>query len=525
MLVLPPALFVALTCVRLDAQGLYYDEVHQATGAFAYRGSPPEYFARFTVRGIPVLNMSYSGAIKTAVYGMYLRASDAQFGVVSWRLVGIALVAVGLVVFVWLVHARFSPASLAVVLALLITDQMVLLGVRHDWGPIALALALRLALIAVWLRGDDADRVSVANTIALGVLVGLMIFEKLSSVVLLVALAAIVLSDRRRRTLAHGLALFGGLAVGLLPLLLVNLSSWLTQGRLISLNYAGAWPQHSWYLALRHAWGYAGLGAGEYVRRFILGSNAPAPTGSVEPFLLGFALLLAGTAVLLRRDERGARAALAALGSYVGIALALYLLPRRAWLHHWIIGTPFQYVAIGLALDSSRRTVASASAYVGAARRVLPLVVAVLLVMRLAGVISLERALWRGDAARQWHASLTELGHFAAARADEAIFVAADWGVATQIYCLANGRPGLVYEPFWAYDGPADLLRLQRQSGATVMYAVAPNPPSDVRPATTTRIFDDLSSAPYWREAPVEAEAARLTAVTIRKFLADAPRR
>src|SRR5512132_4167100 len=91
---LPAMVFLWLATVRLDAQGLYYDELHQAAGAFTYLGSPPEYFALFTVRGIPLLNMHYSGAIKTAVYGLYLRFVRPEFSVLSWRLVGIFFVGV-----------------------------------------------------------------------------------------------------------------------------------------------------------------------------------------------------------------------------------------------------------------------------------------------------------------------------------------------------------------------------------------------------------------------------------------------
>ena len=40
----PALLFIALATVRLDAQGLYYDEVHQATGAFGYLRSVTRFF-------------------------------------------------------------------------------------------------------------------------------------------------------------------------------------------------------------------------------------------------------------------------------------------------------------------------------------------------------------------------------------------------------------------------------------------------------------------------------------------------
>jgi hypothetical protein len=149
--------------------------------------------------------------------------------------------------------------------------------------------------------------------------------------------------------------------------------------------------------------------------------------------------------------------------------------------------------------------------------------IAVLLIVRLAGMISIERALWRGEAGVAWHPDLTQLGRFAADRAGEAIFIAADWGVATQIYCFSNGRPGFVEEPIWSYAGPTQLLRLQQQSGTDTLYAVALKPPSSVKPATTERIFRDLASSPYWREAPVDAEASSFSAVTVRKFVSAAP--
>ena len=63
--------FLALSTVELDRQGMYYDEVHQAPAAFFYIGERPAMFI-YPVFEVPVLNMAYSGAIKSAVYGAYL---------------------------------------------------------------------------------------------------------------------------------------------------------------------------------------------------------------------------------------------------------------------------------------------------------------------------------------------------------------------------------------------------------------------------------------------------------------------
>ena len=67
---------------------------------------------------IPLFNMHYSGAIKSTVYGLYLRFVTPQFGVISWRLMGIFMVALGLMVFVLLVGRSLSATALGITLGL-----------------------------------------------------------------------------------------------------------------------------------------------------------------------------------------------------------------------------------------------------------------------------------------------------------------------------------------------------------------------------------------------------------------------
>src|SRR5262249_3763196 len=155
------------------------------------------------------------------------------FGVISWRLTGILTVALGLMAFVLLARRSVSTAALTVIVALLITDITVILCTRHDWGPVALALMLRLILIGVWLRGEGAGQSSLGNSFALGALVGFAIFEKLSSFVLLLPLFFFSIS--KRRSVHCLLAIVGGVFVGAVPVLVANLSFLLTKGQLISL--------------------------------------------------------------------------------------------------------------------------------------------------------------------------------------------------------------------------------------------------------------------------------------------------
>jgi hypothetical protein len=136
------------------------------------------------------------------------------------------------------------------------------------------------------------------------------------------------------------------------------------------------------------------------------------------------------------------------------------------------------------------------------------LVVGAMLVTRAGGVTSLGLALSRGESGSAYHPDLTRLGVLASQRAGHAAFIAADWGVATQIFCLAQGRPGLVKEKelFWWYRGPEDLARFQDEAGVSVFYAVTLKPRSGVAAQTTARILSDLETSPAWREAEGEPE-------------------
>jgi hypothetical protein len=146
------------------------------------------------------------------------------------------------------------------------------------------------------------------------------------------------------------------------------------------------------------------------------------------------------------------------------------------------------------------------------------------LATRLPGLVRTEQALAAGRASPAWDPSLAEIGRFAAERGKGTIFIASDWGVATQILAFSDGRPGRVYEPFWRYKGPEQLRALEEESGARVLYLVRLRDPQRTIPGALERIERDLLDDPRWREVPVEAEAARLKQVLVRKLvLATSP--
>jgi hypothetical protein len=185
--ILAALLFLGFTAIQLDRQGLYYDEVHSAVASFAYMGKEPQMFTPVIIGGVPVLVLPYSGALKPALYGTYLQFSGS-FSVVSWRLLGLLIVSLGIFLFCVLGGAGLSSRGLLLFLFLFLTDATVLTTSRHDWGPVAISLFLRLLFIALFLRGSTRESSSPWCTFSLGIVVGLSVYEKLNNAVLVVPL-------------------------------------------------------------------------------------------------------------------------------------------------------------------------------------------------------------------------------------------------------------------------------------------------------------------------------------------------
>jgi hypothetical protein len=513
-------LFITFISIHITGQGLYYDEIHQAAGAFAYKGMPPYInFADLVIRGIPVMNMSYSGAIKTAIYGLYLKYLRANFTVTSWRLLGILFVITGVMLFCVIGGSGLSAGELLVFMALLLTDLTVVLSTRHDWGPTALGLLFRLILIATWIHGETGNFTSAGNTFLLGSVVGIAIFEKLSSVVLIVPLILILVLSRGRRSVRHGLACIAGLTVGGMPLILANMATLLTNRSLISLN--GVIVQHklTFYGFVEYFYEYLSLGGGNILSGWILGKPRMM-SGYVDVSLIS-ALILLIAVIDIRYSKVNKFLATSGimLLCYGTVGIALYLFPRPTLVHHWIIGTPFQYAAIAFALMGIFDQNGQIRLGPKFLRITFICIVGCLLISRLLGMISVGKSFLHDDASITWDPSLTEIGYFAARQSNESFFIAADWGVGTQIYCLGNGQTRLVYELFWNYKGPAEIGHVIEITGKKNLYVVVKKPESGLNPCVTSHILRDVEKLRGWKEVPIEKEIAELKAVQVRKWV------
>jgi len=512
-------LFIALSSERLGAQGAYQDEILPACGSFAYVGGEP--IAALSIGRIPVLNNSYQGAIRTGLYGLYLRISGNGFSLVSWRLFGILFVATGLLLLPLIGGRGIDLLPLSLGLFLVVTDGTVILTTRHDWGPTALGLLIRLLMIGVLLRDDQsAGGVRRANFF-LGLLLGLAVFEKLSSVVLAAPIAlALVLQPPRRKPRAL-VALAAGCMAGLLPLIAVNAASYRSNRTLISLSDVAVDPKPTVVeFAKQFPENFLGLGAASYTRWVILGVKAGESEEHREALLLGVLLAVtAGISFWKFRQGAAFRAAAVFAISVFLIALFLYLLPRRTAIHHHVQVIPFHYVAASAALCGMLRLRREWRLVDKLATGILTAALCLLAAQHAAAAARIEKALAAGRCGVVWAPAFSAIGHFANSKRDEAVFIAADWGVYTPIYCFSQGRRNFAYEAFWNYHGPEDLERYAAASGPRIVYLVTPAT-GQIAPQTAARINRDAGSLATWKEVPPEPEASALRPlVVVRKFV------
>lgn len=507
--------YLGLNTVHLEGQGLYFDEVFQAIGSFAYIGRAPQRFAALEIQNIPLMNMNYIGAIKTAIYGLYLRLSGASFSVTNWRMVGILCVSLSLFLFGILTRKKLSLPALLCFYLLLISDITVLLTTRFDWGPVALSLSFRILMIAVWLNGEYSVRFSSLNTFFIGVLLGISIFEKLSGVVLILPALLMVFSSPLRWNKKHvSLFVLGGL-VGAIPLILANLISYTKYHQLISFQNREIYSFTERTLPdfFRFLGKYFSLGVGDRVADFILGTHQGTPAGLETALLLLLlaAIVLAG----LRRLERKLRLPVVMLLSYAFVAIGLYFLPAETWVHHWVIGTPFQYAAVALLIPALQE--ADYSHERPLLRSFFLVILALYGGSRLYGLVSLEQAYLRGDASTTWSPSLTRLGIFAAEKSEDALFIAGDWGVSNQMISFLNGQPKIVYQVPWDSGSIDTIIKIVKRKRPKEIYFIFINPPHFTKPEERVAVLAEVTKrlAPRWQETLLDPEVDDLQSLIV----------
>jgi hypothetical protein len=497
------ALFLAVLCFALGSPGLYHDELHQAVSAFAWKGIQVPFFNDVSFRGFPVMNMTYIGAVKSNLYGLYLFVSDRDFSVLSWRLTGVLIAGVSFFIFTIMVRRQMDTITLVLFSLMFISDLAVLFTVRYDWGPVALALGLRLLFLGVWIRGESEHGPGRLNSLVLGVIAGFSAFEKLSSVVLVIPLAIMLLSSSRRRTLPHLASASLGYVLGCLPLIVVNVQQLILSGNLYSWSDVGTIDSGTFPGFAGYLYRFIGLGSGTLAKSWICGTATPGWLVILETALLAALLLICLVRSLQpgRMKHPGYTAAVS-LACYGALCGAIFLLPRHTWIHHWIIATPFQYVAIAftfMAINLEHKTNPSAGA--ATIRRLNILAILAFLVIRAYLLAAAEKDLYDGKTSSAWSAEYTRLATSAASQPADACFIAVEWGLTTQVFCMGNGRTRITeFYPRFEPSDSLELLRMLSGRDCSQIYLLQNEPPSRQSPDNLRRILAVISRYRDWME-------------------------
>jgi len=464
--------------------------------------------------GWPTFNMTYSGAIKSAVYGLYLKYVHLHFTVYSWRLLGIVFVAAGLVAF-YSIAGPFLPVTSSICFAvLLLTDITAIILTRHDWAPAALALALRLLFLGTWLS-IELDRAALYKYAIAGFIVGVAIFEKLSSVVLLVPFLILLFRGRLRSAWVVSVA---GLLLGVIPLLRANTHTYRATGTFISLSdvVKRELPVNLNQVS-SYAYEYLSLGAGELARYNLMNESTNSFFVIAEATFSIVLLVVVAGARWLSPNHRLIRIAAVMAASYGLIAVALFFLPHPTYFHHWVIGTPFQYCAIALAAPVLNTISVEKRTRAAAYRLIFVVSLVGLVAVRLPNVAAMERSLVSGKASAGFSPAFSRLTELASAKKNAAFFIAADWGTANQIYCGADGEDEIVGEPLGSADPIHTALDMAASTKKAILYVVRSGLP---QPGTETSaaILDAMRNSREWHEVPLDQTLINFEPIEIHEF-------
>ena len=220
-----PLLFVSLGCIFLPYAGLQNDEVLFATPDY-HQPSSSLFAIPFGRYHVPLMQLSYLGALKTWLYAPILFRIRPSF--LTIRLPALLLGAMTIGLFVWFLGKIHGQRAAWVGGALLATDTMFLLTTCFDWGPVVLQHFLLVAGLVLLVQfGASGNQVA----LFLGfVSFGLAMWDKalFSWMLIGLVIATAAVFSRQlwsRLTWAHLGRAAAGFCLGALPLIVFNAAS------------------------------------------------------------------------------------------------------------------------------------------------------------------------------------------------------------------------------------------------------------------------------------------------------------
>lgn len=397
---------------------------------------------------VPVMLMSYVGALKSWIYRPILNAFGA--GPITLRVPMLLAGVASLWLFFLLLRRIAGDRAALIGCGLLAVDSMYLVTICFDWGPVALQHLLLLGGTFLLVRFYRERK---ASTLFFGFfLLGLGLWDKALAVWMLsgIGIAGILTLRRQivdtitRRTLIVSVLGFG---LGALPLIIYNAGHhWETFTSNVHRDVTDIGPKARFLMNTAGGRGLFGWMTSE-------GWQTPAPhqpsgilstvsadisaiAGHPRQHLLFYGFLLA---LLLTPLVRG-NALRAVAFSLITLAVAWIQMAITAntggSVHHTILLWPLPEMVIAVSFASASRRLGRAG---------IPVLAAVMIVMMCSGALVINEyyvAMWRYGGAPGWNNAIYPLSDYLK-RVPASSVVCMDWGIEEPLQLLHRGRLNL----------------------------------------------------------------------------------
>jgi hypothetical protein len=443
-------LFLASRSILLP--GIQYDEAVQAPHAITMlKGEQSESLRpmlTLTAAGIsfPVMQVEYAGSLKSYL----LALTFGLFGpsVETLRITVILVGLLGLIFFALLAKDVFDKRTAMLGILLVSTDPSFILYCRQDWGPVAIAFALRMISLFClyrWMRDGKAYNLICAFTCF-----GLGVYDKVNFLWFVVGIAvtagliAILTKKRPHTTTAHGIAAAIALLVTSAPVWVLNICCHWPTLRAVSM-YGMSGQSVSERIAILKA-----TLQGTATNAWMFG-EAVNPSYSFNATLLWplFAVAFPFVAIYGTLRPEGRLRFLALFVLISAMSLQILMSPLLIGPHHWLSLYPLPHVAIAVLILEAPHIPLRWIQKCGSANIAIAIVLIVVL-FNLSTVAHHYRLATSTGGHQSWSDGIYRLADLLKKDFPDRSIQLMDWGFANQLSLLSSGKFHL-YEPFW-YD-------------------------------------------------------------------------
>ena len=432
--------FAVLGLHRPDRPGLQYDECLFIPPLL---GAPNNFtMTRFGADGPVLMHLPYLGGLKSILMKPVFSRWGISVTTIRYPMIVIGLLAIFLTaVSAWNFLGRREAVLVAALMAL---DPAVLHHVREDWGPSALALLLRSAVLWTFFLGlgvakpagarPTSDRRRIISIYLSGLLAGLGVWNKADFLLFLIALSIAALihlrpqfTNIRRKDRIMFVCAF---LLGALP----AWSFWLGHFRLLIQSVSGAGHPFSWLDLYGKFMAIFDTLRGFLPIRTFLGQGSLNPKSTLLPYLL-IAVFIA--AIWLRKSlGKHALWSNGLIPFFTTLFLlqffSVWFIPQTSGSHHFFMLVP---AAPLLAAGLTFMVLDLALVGAGAKKAATVLLCIPIVICGMISSMHAETLLDRRGGAAEWSPEIYELAE-CVKRHPPAHYVFLDWGMANQLTAL-----------------------------------------------------------------------------------------